>query len=490
MKLFKRIAILLILVLLIGAGGAWWLYDELERTPGELIRHAEMRLVGHTRLESLLTPGLQWAKSQIERKVESVPPPMAMRGVRPAGLPPQQYDPLGMPIEAGANTLHETAPAPTHLVRDVASLEKAFESAREGDVIELLPGTYIVDRRLRTANPGAPGNPITVRAGTVGSVRIESRSLQAFVVTEPHWLFENLHLVGSCDTHDQCEHAFQVTGGAIGFVLRNSIIQDFNAALKVNGTNGDYPDFGLVQHNLIFNTAARRTSLPVTPIDIVAADEWQVLDNHIADFSRANGPAASYGIFMKGGGRGGRIARNLIVCQSQVHTPNGIQVGLSFGGGTTDRGSMRQPAPDYEHTEGVAANNVVAHCNDFGIDVNSSTNIHVAFNTLINTYGIDVRVSPATAAVYGNFVEGAIRARRGGYIEAQANMQGRAAQHFADPDHLRLGWTSPPPRIARLASIEDDLCRAARNEQTLPGAFSEAFGCDLEQTVPTTILGQ
>ena len=34
---------------------------------------------------------------------------------------------------------------------------------------------------------------------------------------------------------------------------------------------------------------------------------------------------------------------------------------------------------------GLAANNVVAHCNDAGIDVNRSSQIALAHNTLINT---------------------------------------------------------------------------------------------------------
>ena len=52
-----------------------------------------------------------------------------------------------------------------------------------------------------------------------------------------YWTFEDLVIVGTCTpaNHGLCEHAFHVTHDADFFVMRNSVLRDFNAMLKVAG---------------------------------------------------------------------------------------------------------------------------------------------------------------------------------------------------------------------------------------------------------------
>lgn len=368
------------------------------------------------------------------------------------------------------------APQPTRPVADLAALTAALAQAGPGDVIELAPGVYRLERRLKPAGAGEPGRPIVLRAPRPGSVRIESATTEALVVARPYWLVENLHFVGICASHDECEHAIHVTGAAAGFVLRNSTLEDFNAALKVNGAGSAYPDFGLIQHNLFFNNTVRRTDRPVTPIDIVAADGWQVIDNRIADFAKPAARGPSYGVFMKGGGRGGRIARNLIVCRDRLATSDAVQVGLSFGGGGTDRHSLRPPA-GFEHDAGSATNNLVARCSDVGIDVHRASHIHVAFNTLQDTRGIEVRQAPASAAAYGNLLDGALRTRGGGRLEAQANQIAPALSAPAKEEAMRPAWPGPLRTIPALGWIKDDACRRPRSGGTPAGALASAEAC-------------
>ncbi len=463
-------------------------YREINRTPGELLRYAQKRLSGHTKLETILLPPLLWARNQVERKVEGLPPPLQLRGVEAGSLPLQRYDANGHPI---ANSPGIPLPQPTTLhLSNEATLVTALKNARPGDVIELLPGHYVIKQDIRLSRGGTATAPITLRAARPGSVRIDLRTTEGFVVAEPYWIFENLHLVGTCTNHSQCEHAFHVVGNAQSTVIRNNVLQDFNAAIKVNGSHSRYPDHGLIQHNHIFNTAIRNTRLPVVGIDIVAASGWQVADNLVADLHTPNQQAPSYGIYMKGGGRGGRIERNLVVCQLTLQNSPGTRVGISIGGGRTGPAYLRSPDAQSEHDDALVANNMVAHCNDFGIDVNASTNARIAFNTAINTYGIDIRNAPASAAVYGNLVEGHIRARNGGWLAGQANLQGSATGMFANPDRLDLRLLSLPASIARLEAITDDFCSQPRQDQTYPGAFGPTSSCSPLSTTPLQPMHQ
>ena len=221
------------------------------------------------------------------------------------------------------------------------------------------------------------------------------------VASQPHWVFKNLVWRGVCAWDGDCEHAIHVVGAARGLVLRNNRFEDFNAAIKVNGENGLWPDAGLLQFNILSIHRARRTDKPVTPFDLVGASHWQVQDNHFERFIKHGGNGISFGVFLKGGGASGRIERNLVVCTTEAVAQKGQRVGISLGGGGTDAGSCRRQPCDAEHSGGIVANNVVAHCNDAGVDVYRSPRSTVVHNTLVNTLGILVRYAPAQARLAG-----------------------------------------------------------------------------------------
>jgi hypothetical protein len=477
-KLLRWSLAFLAAMFFLGAGALWLAVDKLPsrdlaeslyrrapwlerlsggRTLGELLRYAERRLLGHDRLAALAQPGIDLLRRQVERPVSIVAPALG-KG--------QRQDP-GDP---------EPAALAESMVQTAEQLIAALAEARPGRTIELLPGHYRLPRTVETPVAGAPGLPITVRAGRPGQVVLETASTEGFWVTRPYWVFENLTVRGVCAADHDCEHAFHVVGQAHHTTIRNNRIEDFNAHIKVNGSGGDWPDHGLVQHNTLVNHRERRTDRPVTFFDLVGADRWQVADNLVANFVKAGGDRIAYGMFMKGGSRGGRFERNVIVCTPADISRPGLRVGLSFGGGGTDRASCREDCAA-EHGNGLAANNVIAHCNDFGIDVNRGRNIVLAHNTLINTSGIDVREAPAVALVYGNLLEGRIRARNGGRAKTEMNEQLPLGAYLRNPDRLDLRWTQAVDRIPSIPAVPADFCGRARPDGTYPGALDGPEGC-------------
>jgi len=456
------------------------------RTQGELIRYVMRRLEGHDKLQSLALPPLRWVQSIYERPVPPGPLPTLAKGQQATSLPPLAYSLTGEPLEAvlalspptgqAASMAMAMVPvsAPNQILVDsVDSLVKATEAAQPGQTIVIAPGRYTLNRRINTNTAGSASQPITVRAAQPGQVTLDFNTQVAFRVSKPHWVFENLHIRGICQHDSYCQHAFHIYGAAQSTVVRNNLIEDFNASFKINGANKSWPDFGLVQYNTLTNNHRRETNEPVTVIDLVGANRWRVSDNIISSFVKGQGNGISYGVFMKGASSGGRIERNLVICTPRDISQPGLRVGISFGGGTTGKPYCRDQRCDTEHKAGLAANNIVAHCNDFGIDVNLSSGILIAHNTLINTAGIGLREAKASARLYGNLLEGRIRQVNGAKAQSEMNSLVDMPGVFSDPDRLNLTWRTPPDNIPSLGPVPADFFLRPRPDGTPPGAFAD-----------------
>lgn len=448
----KRLIVLTsVLALAAGAGGiagfiaADRLFDQ--RSPGGLIRYVERRLQGHPRLETMALPLLAWWRTQVERPVDPT-----------AALPALGRGPRALAATDAPKT-----------IGSVEELRSAIARAQPGDVLQLLPGTYRLETKLHPVTAGRPDAPITLRGGP--GVRIDSAVIEAIKIGQPHWIFEGLHLRGVCRQDHDCEHALHVVGGAVGTVIRDNHLEDFNAALKVNGEGGRFPDRGRLEHNDIINRAPRLTERPVSPVDIVAASGWVVTGNRVANFVKGGSNGVSYGIFMKGGGRDGRIEGNLVVCTPEDVSQIGIRVGISLGGGTTGRGACRDPECIVEHEGGIVANNIVAHCNDAGIDVNRATRGEVRHNTLINTAGILLRDDPSSARVRANLLDGRLRVRPPAAAMPVDNVTGDIRDWIAGADALDLRWSRRPDAVAS-ADENRDFCGRERGPFSLPGALA------------------
>jgi parallel beta-helix repeat protein len=385
------------------------------------------------------------------------------------------------------------APAPAQPKRKVivgttSDALDAIEHAEPGDAITFIPGIYRFDGIYVDARqPGEADAPISVRAEKPGSVVLEFNMVEGFLVTAPYWRFENLTIRGVCADHSNCEHAFHVVGGATHFVARGNEVVDFNAQFKINGTSGQFPDWGVIEGNVIRNSAARDTANPVTPIDLVAASHWRIVGNRISDFIKLQSDRTSYGAFAKGAGTDNALLRNVVVCEDRLRGFPGQRVGLSLGGGGTAHSVCRDRRCITEEDRGVIASNLVASCSDDGIYLDRSAMSVVAHNTLIDTGGITARFGESSADVDGNLVDGPIRALAGATLHADDNRTTSVAalylglhpvrRLFADAAKLDLHWRADPPRRQRVETVAADLCGATRPGRPSYGAFEDIARC-------------
>jgi hypothetical protein len=400
---------------------------------------------------------------------------------RPSDLP--------YPYWAGAGEAHDGV-LPSGRLRSVSTIEglrQAIDTADPGDVILLQPGVYPVRGTYITfRRGGTPTDPITLRAPRLGLATLESELPEALKVEAPHWRFENLVLRGVCTDDSACDNGFHIVGGAEDTILRNVRIEDFNAQIKINGENGRFPDRGRIQHTTLIDTHGRRTAAPVTPIDLVGANDWAIEDTLIADFVKLSGNTVSYGAYAKGDARGTIFTRNVILCEWRSRGAKSQTIGLSFGGGGTGWETRRDLGRSgYEHADGVMENNLIAFCSDDAIYLNRAANTVVRHNTLIGTSGIDVRYVESTAEIAGNLMDGAIRERDDGMFRGDGNEAGTligmflgrdpARTVFADPARLDLRWSRIP--VLANAGNGTDLCGVGWTEPAPVGAFQDFRAC-------------
>ena len=374
------------------------------------------------------------------------------------------------------------------LVRDVAGMRAAMAAATPGATITLAPGSYRIEHRaLEASRPGGAEAPIVVRAAQPGTVTLQSTVPVAIRVNAPHWRFENLAIDGACAAHDDCEHAFQVTGAASHFTAVNNTLQGFNAHFKINGAGGRFPDHGLIEANTLSNPAPRATRKPVTPIDLVAASDWTVRGNVIRDFIKAGGDRISYGAFAKGGGSGNLFERNLVWCEQTLAGQPGQRVGLSLGGGGTGKPYCRDGRCITEQERGVLRANLVVGCSDVGIYLNRAADTRIEDNTLVDTAGIDVRFATSSARIDGNLVDGPIRSRDGGLLHLGDNRdaglwRSYAGLHpvralFVAPAGADFRWNDAAPARATPRQDGVDLCGGERARVSAYGAFEDFGAC-------------
>ncbi|MDR0578265.1 MAG: hypothetical protein LBI87_12230 [Candidatus Accumulibacter sp.] len=473
MRTLRKIATILALLSAIGAAAPWYAARHADvlfpsvvdgvgqglywgRTPGELIRYAKKRLAGHTRLELVALPVLDAVQRRYERPV------------------PGALEHLG---KGWRKYSDDIVLLPDIHVGSVEELGQAMRAARPGQTIEIRPGRYEIRKRLDTGTAGTAVSPITVRAARIGEVVLAVDASEGIKVSQPHWIFENLDLRGVCGEDRYCDHAFHVVGGAKHTTIRNNRIVDFNAHVKVNGEDGVWPDEGLLQFNTLSNSRPRNTVLSVVFFDLVGANGWRVEDNLVAHFVKSDGNRVAYGLFMKGNGQGGVIERNLVVCTLDAISQPGVRIGISLGGGGTGDAFCRDGNCRLEYRSARVANNIVAHCNDSGIDVFKSSDALVAYNTLINTGGIDVRGAESSAWVVGNVLDGTIRSRHGALIRQERNEAGDTRELFSDADALDLSWSAGRDPVEGMAGVIADFCGQPRGVADFLGASSSRGGC-------------
>ncbi len=371
-------------------------------------------------------------------------------------------------------------------VKNSGQFIRALKKAEAGDMIVLEPGVYPVKAyNININSPGTAEMPICVRAQSLGKVRIEMNTFEGFLVNAPYWIFENLDIKGVRKNHSSQEHAFHVIGKGRGFVLRNSRVHEFNAMIKANGTAGKdgrrfYPDNVLIENNSFYNSEIRRTSKPVTFIDVVSANNWIVRGNFISDFAKGEGDRISYAAFFKGNSSGGVFENNLVI--GECRTIGGTRVGLSLGGGGTGRQFFRNGRTDVEHSNGIIRNNVVMYCPDVAVYLNKAANTKIYNNTFYKTMGIDVRFKASTAIIKNNLMTGRIKDRDGGtsirsnniIVSAKPWFKQGFSSWFKNPDKADFSLKTNGPFLDKaeiLPEVYEDICGHPRSGRPDIGAY-------------------
>ncbi|MGE0416025.1 MAG: hypothetical protein AB7O80_04395 [Acetobacteraceae bacterium] len=470
-RLVRAMVILGLVGGIVAGAGVLWFLNDAGRTPREWAPYLERRAEKH---RAIIVDTTAFVANQLMR---------ADRPVRPQDIAVPSF------IGASADRSGPVPPGRFRLVAGQADLQAAAANAEPGDVIQLVAGRYPFSGRPVGINrPGTADAPIVVRAERLGDVIIETDQIEAIKIAAPYWRFENLVFRGTCGDPRYCEHAFHIVGAARGTVIRNNRIEDMNAQLKINTERGEYPDDGVIEGNTLVDTKPRATRNPITPIDLVAASNWRISGNLIADFVREPGwGGATYGAFVKGAGEGNVMERNVILCEWKLRDIPGQRVGLSLGGGGTAPTMRREMGrTGFEQIGGVIRDNLIAFCSDDGIYINRSVRSVIEHNTLLDTAGIDVRFPESSAEVIANIVDGKIASRDGGLMRAFGNESGPllglfvgyhpARDLFRDPAALDLHWRERPP-TGQSVNGRIDLCGAPRPARPVVGAFEDWSRC-------------
>ena len=460
----KQIAFALLLTVLFIAAAIAWTLESMALSPRQFGPHIESRLAGNG------FSGLgAWAGRTFAGPDRSEPL---------AGLPAMRVGAQTAPVGS--------APAGNVVPVDTADdAIKAIEKAQPGDVITFAPGTYHFNGRPYLATSSATG--VTVRAGLPGSVTLEFDLPDGFLVASPNWTFENLHIRGACKTHEGCDHAFHVMGGGAGFVARNNTVTDFNMPFKIGGNGSAYPDNGVIEHNSISNGSARATAGAVGAIDLVAASNWTIRANLVSDFAKAKGDRISYGMLARGGGKGNRIERNVVVCERRLRGAPGLRIGLSLGGTGSVTAHCRDKRCAPEQDGGVIDSNLVASCSDEGLHLNRAAATTITHNTLLDTAGMAVQSAESAADIRGNIIDGRIVAKDGAAVREEDNLDTGVTRQFLGAHPLRelfaasatldLQWRGEAPRRDAVPAAGADLCGTARPAEPAYGAFEDFSAC-------------
>ncbi|MCA2017995.1 right-handed parallel beta-helix repeat-containing protein [Vibrio tritonius] len=371
----------------------------------------------------------------------------------------------------------------------------AVRFAKPGTTIVVADGDYVLQgKRFETSNDEPTKyNPIVLKAEHPGKVRLLMTSLEGFYISRPFWTLTGFKFIGQCSNHSFCEHAIHIVGEANNVQIVNNEFVDFNAAIKVNGNSGMYPDHGKVLYNHFYSTKPRETKYSVTPINIDHANSWLVSHNIIRDFIKNGGNKVSYGVFMKGGANNGIIEDNLVMCNTSQRHYAGSSIGISAGGGGMVNS---RDGVTYQTNRLIIRNNIVFHCSDVGIYLNAGRDTLINNNTLYNTTGVDLRFAESSAMIVNNIFSGHLRVRDDAKIISQSGNRIYPRGFFTNKEALNNLFVSPETGNFTYVDQAIDLSKGATpyplqdnekvadfcgddiaHKQKFVGAFQNSSGC-------------
>lgn len=345
------------------------------------------------------------------------------------------------------------------IVSDVESLSHALKHAKPGQIIEVLPGTYRIPKRISLRGKGTADAPIILRSAVPAAAILRSSNVTLFKVFGSHWQFRGIDFQGL----GSANHALHIVADAHNVVIEGNRFQNFHAAIKVNGEGSPrrFPDHGRITRNIFINDAPRKTNWPVVAIDIVGGIDWLISENFIADIAHAkHGRHGSTG-FVKAGASDTVFDRNFVICEWRHR--GGPRIGLSLGGGGSSPGAFdhrnlgdcTRNCP--ETINGRMTNNIVINCpHEPGIYLNRAAGGIVSNNTIFNAFGIQARFPETTITIADNLLTGTVWARDGATVTERNNIatgwldeaayipsfKEHLAYRISDYDRLFPSWIS------------------------------------------------
>ncbi len=323
----------------IAAAGAWTAYQELGRTPGELIRYAERRLQGHSTLQRAALPVLGALRGWLgEVGYGEQPPPFAVPAL--TRITPAAPRAIGAAAVVRDNPRPAPASDTRRIIRvgpgrPVVSIAMAAGLARDGDIVEIDAGEYYADAaiwdRAELTIRGVGGRARLIAAGAAA----EGKAI--WVIRRGRITIDNIEFIGA-RVGDRNGAGIRFEQGHL--VVRNCLFFDNENGLLATGGDGvleiETSEFGYngagdgQTHNLY---AGNIKSLKVTGSYFHHANTGHLLKSRAAQndiaynrLSDESGGRASYELEFPNGGVA-RVVGNII--QQTAHGGNSTLI--SFG---------------------------------------------------------------------------------------------------------------------------------------------------------------
>lgn len=203
---------------------AWLIYQNIGKTPGELMDYSQRRLEGHPRLESVALPIMQFLRDQLDapsraeryRQAFIVPPPPELR-INPNLNNWSNFNPSGGKIlRVGTNEAIPTIAAAARLAKD-------------GDIVEIQAGEYHGDVAQW------PQKSLTIR-GVGGHARIIAAGQNVagkgiWVIQNGNFTVENIDFIGA-RVYDKNGAGIRFENGQL--TVRNCLFYDNQNGILAN----------------------------------------------------------------------------------------------------------------------------------------------------------------------------------------------------------------------------------------------------------------
>lgn len=207
----RKILLVLAVLFLVAGAVAYTAYLSLGRTPDELLRYAERRLVGHRILETVFLPAIRWTRQYVDV-------PITAPAVCTGSTAPKMHSTVpAVATDAMGRAKSTIRVGPQHEITRVA---EAARRAKDGDVVEIEAGIYLNDVASWRQNN------LTIRAvGGRARIEVSGRSAEGkaiWVIKGNNVTVENMEFAGA-RVPDRNGAGIRHEGGNL--TVRNSLFE-------------------------------------------------------------------------------------------------------------------------------------------------------------------------------------------------------------------------------------------------------------------------